>query len=58
LYEYASAIFNQIRAQYGDQVQRQIALISQAKALSKAESVYYFCVSAARKAISRIHSAL
>jgi hypothetical protein len=58
LYEYASTIFRQTRAQYGDEVRRQITLISQAKTLNKAESVYYFCASAARKAISRIHSAL
>lgn len=58
LYEYASTIFGQTRAQYGDEVQRRITLISQAKTLNKAESVYYFCASAARKAMSRIHSAL
>jgi Sulfotransferase family len=58
LYEHASMIFNRTRAQYGEQAQRQIALISQAKALNKTESTYYFWASAARKAISRIHSAL
>jgi hypothetical protein len=58
LYDYAVTIFDQTRAQYGDEVQRQINLITQAKELKKAESMYYFCASAARKAISRIHSAL
>jgi Galactose-3-O-sulfotransferase len=58
LYDFASTVFNQTCAQYGDEVQKQIDLISQAKSLKKAESMYYFCASAARKAISRIHSAI
>ncbi len=58
LYEYAVPIFEQTRAKYGDEVQRQIDLISQAKELSKSESMYYFGASAARKAISRVHSAI
>jgi hypothetical protein len=58
LYEFAVPIFEQTRAKYGDEVQRQLALISRAKALSKLESLYYFGASAARKAISRIHSAM
>ena len=57
LYEYAVPIFEQIRAKYGAEVQREIDLISQAKELGKLESMYYFGASAARKAISRIHSA-
>lgn len=58
LYEYASAIFDRTRAQYGSEVQRQIDRVSQAKALTRVESMYYFCASAARKGISRVHSAL
>jgi hypothetical protein len=58
LYEYAVPIFEQTRAKYGDEVQRQIDLISQAKELSKSESMCYFGASAARKAISRVHSAI
>ena len=58
LYEFAVPIFEQTRAKYGDEVQRQVELISQAKELSKLESFYYFGASAARKAISRIHSAI
>jgi Galactose-3-O-sulfotransferase len=58
LYESAVAIFNETCAKYGSEVQKQIGLISQAKALTKPESIYYFCASEARKAISRIHSAL
>jgi hypothetical protein len=58
LYEYGVPIFNETRAHFGDEVQKQIDLISQAKALSKLESMYYFGASAARKAISRVHSAL
>ena len=57
LYEYAVPIFEQIRAKYAAEVQREIDLISQAKELGKLESMYYFGASAARKAISRIHSA-
>jgi hypothetical protein len=33
-------------------------LILQAKELSKLQSMYYFGASAARKAISRVHSAI
>lgn len=58
LYEYALSMFEQTRAKYGDEVQRQLDLILQAKELSRAESMYYFGLSAARKAISRVHSAL
>jgi hypothetical protein len=58
LYEYAVPIFEGTRAKYGDEVQRQLDLIYQAKELSKFESWYYFGASAARKAISRIHSAM
>ena len=58
LYEYALPIFEQTRQKYGDEVQKQLDLILQAKALSKVESMYYFGASAARKAISRVHSAL
>jgi hypothetical protein len=58
LYEYAVPIFQETRAKYGDEVQRQLDLIYQAKELSKFESWYYFGASAARKAISRIHSAI
>lgn len=58
LYEFAVPIFEQTRAKYGDEVQRQIELLTQAKELSKVESLYYFGASAARKAISRIHSAI
>jgi hypothetical protein len=58
LYEYAVPIFEQTRTKYGDEVQMQLDLILQAKELSKLESMYYFGASAARKAISRVHSAL
>jgi hypothetical protein len=58
LYEFAVPIFEQTRAKYGDELQRQIELISQAKELSRLESLYYFGASAARKAICRIHSAM
>jgi hypothetical protein len=58
LYEYAVPIFDATRAKYGDAVQQQIDLISQAKELKKVESFYYFAASSTRKAISRIHSAI
>ena len=58
LYDYAVPIFEATRAKYGDAVQQQIDLITQAKELRKLESLYYFTASATRKAISRIHSAL
>jgi hypothetical protein len=58
LYDYGAPLFNETRARYGDEVQKQIDLITQAKELTKLESMYYFGSSAARKAISRIHSAL
>jgi hypothetical protein len=58
LYDFGVPIFNEIRARYGDEVQKQIDLISQARELSKLESLYYFGASAARKAVSRVHSAL
>jgi hypothetical protein len=58
LYDYAVPIFEATRAKYGDAVQQQIDLITQAKELRKLESLYYFAASATRKAISRIHSAI
>ncbi len=58
LYDYAVTVFDQTCAKYGGEVQKQIDLISQAKALKKTESMYYFAASATRKAISRIHSAI
>lgn len=58
LYDYGVPIFDETRARYGDEVQKQIDLITQAKQLSKLESTYYFGASAARKAIGRVHSAL
>jgi hypothetical protein len=58
LYDYGVPIFNETRARYGEEVQNQIDLITQAKELSKLGSMYYFGASAARKAISRVHSAL
>jgi hypothetical protein len=51
-------IFNDTRAKYGSEAQSQLDLISQAKELGNLESMWYFGVSAARKAISRIRSAL
>jgi sulfotransferase famil protein len=58
LYDYGVPIFNETRARYGDEVQKQIDLITQAKELGKLKSMYYFGASAARKAISRVYSAL
>ena len=58
LYEYALPIFEQTRKKYGNEVQKQLDLILQAKELSKLQSMYYFGASAARKAISRVHSAI
>jgi hypothetical protein len=58
LYEYAIPIFDQTRAKYGEEVQRQLDLISQARELSQLQSMYYFGASAFRKAVSRVHSAL
>jgi hypothetical protein len=58
LYDYAVPIFDMTRAKYGDAVQEQIDLITQAKELKKVESLYYFAASATRKAISRIHSTI
>ena len=58
LYDYGVPIFNETRARYGEEVQNQIDLITQAKELSKLGSMYYFGASAARKAISRVHSTL
>jgi len=58
LYDYAVPIFEATRAKYGEAVQEQIDLITQAKELRKLESLYYFTASATRKAISRIHSAI
>jgi hypothetical protein len=58
LYDFGVPIFNETRARYGDEVQKQIDLISQARELSKLESLYYFGASAVRKAVSRVHSAL
>jgi hypothetical protein len=58
LYEYAVPIFNETCAKYGDEVQKQIDFISQAKELNQLASMYYFGASAARKAISRIHSSM
>jgi Sulfotransferase family len=58
LYEYALPIFEQTRKKYGDEVQKQLDLVVQAKELSKLQSMYYFAASAARKAISRVHSAI
>jgi hypothetical protein len=58
LYEYAVPIFEATRARYGAALEEQINLLSQAKALSQLESLYYFTASATRKAISRIHSAI
>jgi hypothetical protein len=58
LYEYAVPRFNETRARYGAEVQKQLDLILAAKELSKLESIYYFGASAIRKAIGRVHSAL
>jgi hypothetical protein len=58
LYDFGVPIFNETRARYGDEVQKQIDLISEARELSKLESLYYFGASAARKAVSRVHSAV
>ena len=58
LYEFGIPLFNETRAQYGDEVQKQLDLIAQARELSKRESMYYFGASAARKAIGRVYSAL
>jgi hypothetical protein len=58
LYDFGVPIFNETRARHGDAVPKQIDVITQAKELSKVESMYYFGASAARKAISRVHSAL
>jgi Sulfotransferase family len=58
LYQHVIPIFNATRDTYGKQVQIQMARIREAKALSKLQLLYYLAASGARKAISRIHSAL
>lgn len=58
LYEFGVPIFNETRARYGGEVQKQLDLIASAMELGKLEKMYYFGASAARKAIGRVYSAL
>jgi hypothetical protein len=58
LYDFGVPLFNETQARYGDEVQKQLNLIAEAKSLGRLESIYYFGASAARKAIGRVYSAL
>jgi Galactose-3-O-sulfotransferase len=56
LYEYAVALFNQNLSHDSSRVQEELKTIRAAKSLTVAGSYYFRTVSAARKAISRLHS--
>ncbi len=58
LYEYAEQLFNEALNRYADRVPRELDTIRNAKAMSRAQALYYRVASGARKAISRANSAL
>jgi hypothetical protein len=58
LYQHVIPIFNATRDRYAEEVRLEVTRIREAKTLSKLQLLYYVAASGARKAISRIHSAL
>ncbi len=58
LYAHVVPLFDEVVAQHGEEAQRQLNAIREAKALGPMESFYYLASSGIRKAISRAHSAL
>lgn len=58
LYEHVVPRFEETLVNYGTEVETELSRIRKAKGLGKAEKLYYFAASGARKAISRVHSAL
>lgn len=58
LYDYAAGLFNDRLQREAEAVRTELDRVREAKALSVIASTYYRGASAARKAISRIHSAI
>ena len=58
LYEYATDLFDRMMRPHADAVRRELERVREAKALSRFASTYYRAASTARKAISRINSAI
>lgn len=58
LYEHVVPRFQKTLESYGPELETELSRIHKAKGLAKAERLYYFAASGARKAISRVHSAL
>jgi len=58
LYEYATDLFDRMMQPHADAVRRELERVREAKALSRLASTYYRAASTARKAISRINSAI
>jgi len=58
LYEYAVGLFNGLVGSHAEGVRKELEKVREARALSGIESTYYRAASAARKAISRIYSAI
>jgi hypothetical protein len=56
LYDYAKGLFEENLARHADRVRVELTTIEQAKAQATSESYYFRGASAARKAISRLHS--
>jgi len=57
LYDYAAGLFDRILDQHADAVRAEVENLGHARTLTRFESIYYRCASAARKAISRANSA-
>ncbi len=58
LYRYAQGLFDEKVKRHADRIKEELAAINEAKELGRLTSVYYKGTSAARKTISRLHSAL
>jgi hypothetical protein len=58
LYDHAVKLFTEALASHAGQVSTEVDKIHKARALNRITSFYYRSASAARKAISRVHSAL
>lgn len=58
LYEHVVPRFEEKLESYGRELERELSRIREAKGLGRAEKFYYFAASGARKAISRVHSAV
>jgi Galactose-3-O-sulfotransferase len=58
LYDHVVPMFEERFESFGEEAEIELARIREAKALGKLQTVCYFAASGARKAISRIHSAL